>query len=315
MSGNIVLIQVLVLFILMAVGFFAGKKGMIGEAASKQMTQVLVNIISPCVIIVSFQQKFTGELVRGLLISAAAAAGVQAVGIFLGRVVFNNRWPQPYRKVLRFAATYCNAGFMGLPLLQSVIGSKGIIYGSVYIAVFNLFCWTHGVVLYQSDSGKKDGVSKARFLLNAVLNPNVFAILIGVFLFALSIRLPSPLYTAMHYINDLNTPLSMLIIGSKMTAVNFRAIPADRFLWPGVLMRNLAVPAVCAVLLHLAGLRGMVLTACLLQASCPVAGNTVIFAELFDSDTVFPSELMTVSTLLSVLTIPLMIALSSALPF
>lgn len=320
--------QVIILFLLMGVGYFSSKKGLIGDLCAKQLTKFLMNIVTPCVIIFSFRIKCTPGLLRGLLISAASAAGVHIFAILAGRVFFNKKYPVQYRNVLKFAAVYSNAGFMGLPLLQAVIGKNGIIYGSVYIAVFNIFVWTHGITLFKRISDGPGGSNWAGMIKKAVLNPNIFAIAIGLAVFALTQFADSAsgpvsggingfgnlIFGAMGYIYDLNTPLSMVVIGTRVAGVDLKTIFFEKRVWPGVILRNLAVPAVYILILRLLRIDGNMLYACVIQAACPVAGNTVLFAELCNTDTEFPSKLMTVSTLLSVVTIPLVLFLCTVKP-
>lgn len=309
MSLTVVCTQVLVLFLLMGVGYFAGKTGMIGDECVRQVTGLLLYIVSPCVIIVSFQIKYTPQLAEGLLISAACAAGIHIFAILIGKIVFHKKWPEAYRNILKFAVTYSNCGFIGLPMLQAVVGQKGLFYGSVYIAVFNLFAWTHGISLFRVESSGENRRFRKDYLKKAVLNPNLVAVAIGIFLFAFSLRLVQPVYNTMYAIYGLNTPLSMIVIGTRMTRLDFKKVFLNRYVWPGVLMRNFLIPFCFLIAMRLAGLRGILMTSCLIQSACPVAGNTVLFAELYNRDTEFPSELMSVSTLFSILSIPFILCL------
>lgn len=304
MAFQTVFFQVFILFLLMAVGFGAGKAKMLGEEGAKQLTSVLLSVVSPCVIIISFQMKFSKELVHGLIIAAVSAFVIHLLSILCGLLVFRRRFPEQQRKILRFAAVYSNSGFMGIPLLQAIIGPQGIFYGSAYLAVFNLFSWTHGVMVF---TGKTDRKS----VLKAIMNPNIIAVLIGLILFSLNIRIPSPFYDTLHYIYDLNTPLSMLVIGSMMTKLDFRSIFQDITIWPGILLRNLAMPLLLLFMLHMSGIHGVLLLACVIQASCPVAGNTVLFSEMYGGDTIYASKVMSLSTLFSIVSIPLVLCLAA----
>jgi predicted permease len=311
----VVLNQVLVLFILMAVGFFAYRFRMFGDEGIKQMTDLLLLIVSPCVVLYSFlHEKFTVAHVSGLIISAALAIGVHVFLIIFSQLIYRKNIPDNYRKVLKFAAIYSNSGFMGLPLISAVIGIEGIFYGSVYIAVFNMFMWTHGVILYRQNAESTHTSSK-KFIIKAVLNPNVFAIAIGLIFFFFFLKLPMQLDTSLNYIQILNTPLSMLIIGSLMGKANIKSLFKDIYILPGIFMRNFFIPFLFIVFLHFFKLTGSVYTACLLQVACPAAGATVLFAEKFGADVDFSGKLMTLSTLFSILSIPLIIFVNSVIKF
>lgn len=310
MSFLLVFNQVLVLFVLIAVGFFVAKSGMLSQPALEQLTSFVMLVVSPCVIISSLQVNYTPTLAHGLLTSALVTAGVMSVSIVLTTLLFRKRpRDNSYRAALRFASAYSNCGFMGLPLLKAIIGNDGLFYGAVFIAVFNLFAWTHGVALYRK-AGQAEGQG-ARMFLKGILNPNMVAVAIGIPLFLFSVHLPVQIFSPMSAIASLNTPLSMIVIGGVMSKIDLRYLFSDKYIWPGVLMRNLAIPLLFLLVMRVTGNMSHAWLACLIQIACPAAGNTVMFAELYGVDTAFPSKLMSVSTLLSIVTIPLVLLVAA----
>lgn len=302
--------QVLVLFILLACGYFLIKMGFVSEQFAKELTSFTCFIVAPCMAFSAFELKFSPQLMRGLLITVLSALGVHLAGIAVADIIFNKRVAKDAsrRSIMRFATVYSNCGFMGLPLLQTVVGPKGIFYGAAYIAVFNLLNWTHGMMLY---TGKTD----ARSVKTALVNPNVIAVFAGIILFCFSIKLPAPLHDSLKYISSLNTALSMIVIGTQIAKVNLRQIFSGAQMWLGTLLRNICIPFALMFALHFLGVRGPLLLGCILPAACPVAGNTVLFAELVGNDTAFPVRLMTLSTLLCIVTIPLIVAVDAYLNF
>ncbi|MDR3644873.1 MAG: AEC family transporter, partial [Clostridia bacterium] len=215
--------------------------------------------------------------------------------------IFGKRVPEGYRAILRYAVTYSNCGFMGLPLLKVLVGSSGVFYGTAYLAVFNLFIWTHGVLIFQSGQASKEN---RRLVLKALINPNVCAIAVGILFFFCSVQLPAQIFTPLNDIALVNAPLSLIAIGVMISQRNLSGIWREKYLWPVVALRNLLIPLAAVAALRLLGLHGAMLYACLIQVACPIAGNTALFAEMFGKDTVLPSKLIAVSTLLSIITIP-----------
>ncbi|MEC0182207.1 AEC family transporter [Paenibacillus peoriae] len=179
-------------------------------------------------------------------------------------------------------------------------GSNGLFYGSAYNSIYGLFIWTHGFLLY---SGKTDKKS----IMKAMLNPNIIASIIGLLLYCFSISLPSPIYLSVKYISQLNTALSMIVIGTTMTQISFSNLFTDLFSWIGVAMRNLVFPFALLFLLYALGVRGELLLCSLIPTACPVAGFSVLFSKLTGKDVVFPCKVMTLSTLASLITIPLIL--------
>jgi predicted permease len=296
-----VLDQVVIMFLLMATGYLVLKIGILNENSCKSLTRMLLLVVAPIVIVYSFQIKFNMSLLQGLLIAAASAAGAHFLGILLGYFVFNKHsTDDEHRTILRFSTVYSNCGFVGIPLLAAIIGTKGVFYASVYMAVFNIFTWTHGVALFSGKADKKN-------LLKLVLNPNIIAITIGILFFCLSVKIPFLIYDGMKYIFNMNTPLAMIVIGARMAQIDPRTLLTDHMVWPGVLMKNIIVPVLALFVLHFSGVSGVLLLACLIPIACPVAGNAVLIPDMFGVDTKFATKLMSLSTLFSVVSIPLLV--------
>jgi malate permease and related proteins len=302
--------QVFELFLLMGIGYALNKAKMIDDNGSSQLTQLLCYVISPGVILYAFQMKFSAGMFTNFLIVGGATVVVNVGSIIVSHSFFNKKTvPDPdKRSVLRFASVYSNCGFMGYPVLQALEGTNGLFYGSAFNSVFNLFVWTHGMLLY---SGKLDKKS----ILKAIANPNILALVVGILLFRFSIVLPGPVSTTVKYISQLNTPISMIVIGTAITKIPFKKIFTGGLLWVGVLIRNLVLPFIMLFLLHALGVKGELLLCCVVLSACPAAGLTVLFAKLTGKDEIFPGKLMTLSTILSLITLPLIVTVLKVLKF
>ncbi|MFA0816694.1 MAG: AEC family transporter [Anaerofustis sp.] len=310
MAVSTLLTQVFVLFLLMGVGYVLSKTGILNQTTSSQMTNVLCYLVFPCVILTSFQREFDSAMLTNLLIMCAITFAAHLIAILIAHSLFNRKSiPNGLeRSVLRFGSVYSNCGFMGFPLLEALVGSNGLFYGSAYNSIFALFAWTHGITLY---SGKLNKRSVRKILLN----PNILVSVIAILLYCFSVKLPQPIALTAKYIAQLNTPLSMIIIGTTMTQISFGKLFFGAKLWAGVAVRNLLVPFCMLFLLHLAGITGELLLSSMILVSAPVAGFTVLFAKLENRDTEFAAKLMTLSTVLSILTMPLAIGAISLLGY
>ena len=144
--------QVLVLFILISIGFLCGKKGIINDNAAKKMTDIILYVVTPCVMISAFQKDFSGDALIRVLIAAAAAIVILVLSTLLVRLAVRGK-DIDRKKVLRFAVIFSNCGFMSLPLQKELLGEEGWFYGSIFVAVFNVFVWTYG--LFDMSGDKK----------------------------------------------------------------------------------------------------------------------------------------------------------------
>ncbi len=308
MLNNIFIVagQVAILFILIAVGFVCGKTKLMAGGSAKILTDVVLYIATPCVMIQAFQRvKFSPELILNLGISAVCAVLIQALTIFVVRLVFRNK-NESRRKVMQFAVIFSNCGFMSLPLQQAILGDNGVFYGSVFVAVFNILVWSYGLV---DMSGDKKNLTLKRI----VLNPGVLGAFFACLFFFLQVSLPEIILTPISYLAGLNTPVPMLVIGYHLSQVNFLKALRDPGVYAVSALRLIAVPCVSLLLMSLCGVSGDILISCTIAASAPVAATTTMFATKFDRDVDLSVGLVSVTTVFSIVTMPVIIALSQTI--
>ena len=175
--------QVAVLFILIFVGFLLTKLSVIKEGGAKVMTDIVLYAVTPCVIINAFQREFDPSMLKGLLIALLCAFCVMLFSVLLAELLYRRQQIEK-AVVYKFAVLFSNCGFMALPLQEAVLGSDGVFYGAAYIAVFNIFMWTYGLITM---SGKKE----TKEIVKAVVNPGIIGTVIGVLFFVLQVSLPT----------------------------------------------------------------------------------------------------------------------------
>lgn len=299
MNNKIVINQVIILFIMMGTGFYARKRTFITDEGRKTMSDILINITCPLIIISSFKFDFSMELVNNILIVFIFSVISHIVLILLGKILYK-RYTGDKKAVLKFITIFSNCAFMGYPLLQALYGKMGIFYGSIFQLAFNVFLWTYGVSLI---SGKTD----RKALKKALVNPGIIAVLIGFSMFLLSIKLPVPIYNAIDMIGAMTVPLSMMIIGSNMADMKLK----DGFSKPEVyyvsFIRLIFIPFSTLIILKLIGLSDVVLGTCVIIQAMPAASMVAVIAENHKGDRQFASQCVFITTLLSLVTIPLIL--------
>ena len=299
-AGSVVS-QVVVMLLLIVTGFVLSRAKLVNDAGADQLVNILFYAVTPVVIVVSFSKvAFTPQSARSLLVMAVCALAAHAAGILLSWLVFQ-KWGGDSRSVLRAASVFSNCGFMSLPLAEGLLGANGVFLVSVYVAVHNLLIWTVGLRFF---TGGKMSLKKA------VLNPGVIGLLLGLPVFFFGIPLPGALAGGLGHIANLNTPLAMLVIGCYLAAASLRPEKGDGRMWTAIALRLAAVPLVCLLGFRLCGLTGDLLTACMIPASAPVAANVVMFAAKFGGDARLASRVIPISTIVSILTIPLLLTLA-----
>lgn len=297
--------QVIILFVLMGLGFALARFRVFDEHVSQKLTWLLCYIVMPCLILYSFQAPFSQARLHNFLEMFVITAGLHLLCIVLARLFLNGRTLRHTGRLaeMRAACVYPNCGFMGIPLISALQGSTGVFYGSVFITVNGIFAWSHGLMLF---SGQFDRTA----LKKSLTNPNILAAVVGLPMFLTGWHLPDALQQSLHYVANLNTALSMMIIGAAMSRIRFAGILSTQAGWLCLLLRNLLFPLICLLVMWWLGIEAELLLCALVLMACPVAGITVIFAQLTGRDTQFTGQTLTLSTLLSVLTLPLMLALA-----
>ncbi len=296
-----VLRQVVVLFILIFVGVILSKVNIINEKSIKSLTDITLTAVIPCVIIKSFIRKFDAKTLKYVLLSFLFAAIVHIIFILLAKLCIKDK-DEARKSVLRFGSIFGNCGFMSLPIQEAILGEKGVIYCASFIAIFNLFSWTYGIVLMSGD--KKEMSPKKVFI-----NPGVIGLIIGLLIFVSQIKVPQVVSLPIGYLAALNTPFPMLIIGYHLSKSNILSAVKDKKLLFASVCRVLLFPAVAVGVLLLIGVRGDLLLSMAISASSPVAAYTTMFSYKYGRATDLSVNMVAVSTLMSLFTMPVLSAL------
>lgn len=299
-----VILEVAVILILILVGYFTVKKGMFTKESLGSITSFLLYIVTPCLIVSSFLSAESGKLDGWTMLLAVVLPALSIVISIAVSYLFFRREPLGRRRVLRFSTVFCNVGFMGIPLVEGIVGSEGVLYGSFFIAVFNIFCWTYGYVMM--------GGGKVR-LKALLLNPGVIGIVIGLPLYLLDVPVPALFVEPVELISALNTPLAMIVVGGYIAQVKLRAFVSDLAVYKMAVLRLVVAPLLYLALVWLLRPDETLLMSTVIQAATPVAANCVLFAVQYGSDAELASKSVAVSTALSVVTIPLLTVLVQAL--
>jgi len=309
--------QSVILFILMATGFAAARMGVFNGDSKKSLSRLLVDFTLPALIIVSMQKPFTPDLRDQALRVLALSTVVYALSFPLAFLLTS-----PYKKaspkekgVHRFAVCFSNVGFMGFPIAQAILGKDSLFMVSVYNIPFQVLAFSAGILLITGNqaAGRKgrrdpDSAPSAKGFVKSVLklaNPAIISALLGFALFIFSIKIPSLLFTSMQLLGDTTTPLAMVLIGANLAATRLGSLFGNRRLWTTSAFRLALLPALVYLLAKAAGLQGLELSVPVLIAAMPVAANSSILATVYDGDADTASALVFLSTVLSLISIPL----------
>ena len=290
------------LFILIFIGFLCGKKGLLNQSTVKGMTDLVLYIVTPCVMITAFQREFSLRLLGNIAITALVAVLIMTSSILVSKLVFRDS-DESRKKVLQFAVVFSNCGFMSLPLQKAILGDDGWFYGSIFVAVFNLIVWTYGLV---DMSGDVKQLSVKRLLVN----PGIIGVIIALVIFICRIKLPNTLAQPCEYLSNLNTPVPMLIIGYYLSKADFKKAFTDVGTYIAIIVRLMLIPVCSLFVMKWLSIDSTILVTCIIAASAPTAATTTMFSAKFDRDVDTSVSVVAATTIVSIVTMPAVIGLA-----
>ena len=296
--------QVLILFILAGIGFALGKAEMIGEKFSRDGSQLVMYVVSPCMMVVAFQRSFEAEGFHNFCMALLLGLLIHAFGVVMAQLFFHKKTEKA--DDLRFSVVHSNCGFMGYPLQTALLGTIGVFYGSAFCTVFTLFVWTYGLV-------QMSGGRQALSLKTILLNPGILSVVVALALYLGNVSLPELILAPVTYLSQLNTPLPMIIVGYQLSQANLLAAFRGWDTWLAIFLRLIVTPAAAIGFCLLLHVDHAVAVAVVSAAAAPCAALLSIFSARYGRDTALASSLVAGETLLSALTMPLMVGLAVAL--
>lgn len=297
MNNDVVLKQILSLFLIILVGFYGRKKKIIDENLTKGLTKLLIEITTPLLILSSFSFSVNSSMKENLIKSF-----IYSLVIFIITPLFTKglfiKIDKRKKNILQFAMVFSNCGFMGFPIVESILGQEGVLYASIFNLFFNFFVWTYGVMLYTDTKDIKD-------LKTVFKSPAIIAVFIGLFFMTFSIQIPSVLLSTIKMVGGLTTPISMLIVGSLLATANLKLAIKDFTLYYSSIIKLLIIPGAMYFIGAIFHEKSIVMKCFILMQAMPAGAMTTIFAENFNKEKDYAVMVVSFSTALSVLTIPL----------
>ena len=291
--------QIVKMFIMMSAGYILYRNKTVNDDTTSRLSNILLTITTPCMIAGSFNQAFSVEKLQGLLVSFVLSIGIYTLNIILSNIMYPK-----HKQTEKFSFAFSNAGFLGIPLVTGLLGTEAVFYLAPFISLFYVYAWTYGVVLMSGDK-------KAVTLKKIIYNPCIWGMLIGIVIFLLPVKPFTPVMEAVSTLGAMTTPLAMIILGAYMAKTNLLSMFANLKAYQACIYRLILSPVVVIFLFKfLPSAYHEVRTVLLIAASAPVAVLAPIFAQMFDKDTDYGSQIVCLSTILCLITMPAMLMIS-----
>ena len=334
-----IIYNVALLFIMMIPGVLLKKLKMVPDGFGKGLSNLVLYIAQPALIFLAYVRDFDAEILRNSAYVFALSIVAHALFAVFAMLCFKGA-ADAQRRMLRFATIFSNAAFMGIPLISVVLEEAypgATLYASIYNITFNLFLWSLGVFICTSnrdtnadgvddykevsstkvnkndDNKVKDGSGS---ILKAIYHPVTIAAIIGLVFFILPINtyVPGLVTESLTMLKNLVAPLSMVVIGLRLADMKFDGVLKDKHMYLFLAMRHVILPLIIIAIIKLLSLCGInveyvVSMVVVILAATPAASSATMFAEKFDCDAQYVSRLVTISTIISIATMPLLLML------
>lgn len=286
-----------VLFLYMLVGFFGRKGGLFDDHVQDKLTDFVVLITLPCMIFESFHMPFSLEAFRQGATAMLASALMAFLSLGLGKVLYRS-FPVREKSILQYGTLVSNAGFAGLPLVSGAYGSEGLFLGSLFIIPTRILMWSAGISLF-TNTNSKDAIKKV------LLNPSIIAVELGIIRMVLQLSLPNFLDTAVDSMGACTSPVAMALVGAVLADVPIRTVFSPKAFYLAA-VRQILLPILCLAILTMLRASSLTTGVSVVLTGMPVGSTTAILAQKYGADASFGSKCVFISTLTSLITVPLL---------
>lgn len=288
-----------VLFLYMVAGVIARRMNILTDHTRNKLTDLMIYITLPCMIVDSFGIAFSMDsLVQasGALLTAAAMA---FLALFLGKFIYN-RFVPGERCIMQYGTLVTNSGFAGLPVVSGMYGAEGLMLGSMFIIPTRILMWSAGISLFS-----KEGSSTWEAIKKVAKHPSLIAVYVGLIRMFTQLPLPEFVDTAIDNIGGCTSPLAMMLVGAILSDVPLKNVLEAKILYL-ILVRQIAMPLVCLGALKLLGVDALTTGVSVILSGMPIGSTTAILAQKYGADAGFASKCVFLSTLSSLITVPIL---------
>ena len=295
--------SVFALFIMILLGVYGSRKKIITSEINKGLIDILIQIGLPFMIVNSFiftyDDTIKSNVIKTFYYSLIAYIIMIIISYLLLLPVKNHK-----KTILHFANVFTNTGYVGFPILYSIYGEEGIIYGSIFNMFFVIFVWTYGLMLFKGNFERKELKQEIK---NILLNPSIIGVFTGIIIMFFDIQLPNALTSSIKSIGNITGPLSMLIIGVILSNIKIRKHLRDWTIYYGIITKLVIIPIIIYFISLLTGDNSKAINTVTIMTAMPASAMTSIFAESFNKEKEYAAVLVSVTTLLSLITVPILL--------
>lgn len=301
MNINIIINQMLVLFMVMIVGYIANKKNILDSEMDKKLSSLILNITAPALIlssVVNRSQDGDPKLVLYVFILAIILYLIlPLIGILLTRIL---KVPKEDRNLYQFMTIFSNIGYMGFPVIQSIFGSDAVFFAAIVNLVFNVFCYSYGIYLISNSN-------KLSFNLKVLINPGIIVSVIAIIIYITNIKVLLIIKETASMIGPITTPLAMMLIGSSLAQIPIKEVFSEKRLYLYTFLKQIIIPMIFFVILKCFVTNELILGIIIIISAMPVGSIAIMFCNEYEGNVNLASKAIFITTLCSVITVPILV--------
>lgn len=299
MDLSVIVNGVISLFLIILVGVYAAKKRIITKEINKGLTNILLKITLPCLVVSSFIFDLSDELKDNIIRCFIYSPLVLIISIVISYILLI---PIKGEKkiIIQFANVFSNCGFIGFPIVFSIYGNEGVIYASIFNLFFTAFLWTYGVILFNGKMKRED-------IKKVLLNPAIVAVFIGLIIMIFGFDIPSVLSSTLDLVGNMTSPLSMIIVGVILGNAKIISYLKDKTIYYSAFLKLIIMPCILILISRLLKDTSLVIKTLIIVTAMTAAAMTSILAESFDKESEYSAVIVFITTLFSVITFPILL--------
>lgn len=305
MDIKVILMQMIQLFLVISLGYFLFKIKILDLDLNKRLTTLILSVTTPAMILSSVLSTTVTQSLNSILFVFLIGLAIYIIMPVLGWIIVKvMKVPLREQGLYIFMTVFSNIGFMGFPVMKAIFGSEAIFFTAIFNMIFNLFVFTVGIVIMNYGTGQKVKLDPKN-----LLSPGVIASIVALVIYFTGIKLPDILCSTITMVGDITTPLAMMLIGSTLANIPLKEVFCELRIYPYTIIKQVIVPVIAYPILSLIIADPLILGITLIMISMPVANSAVLFATQYDGDVTLAAKTVFMTTLLSIVTIPLIVAI------
>ena len=305
MDLQVIILQMIQLFLVIALGYGLLKIKILDVEFNKRLTSLLLSVTTPALIVSSVLsttlEKDISKIAFVFIVGVIIFIVLPILGFIIVKII---KVPTHQQGLYIFMTMFSNIGFMGFPVMKSIFGNEAVFLTAIFNMLFNLLVFTVGIVFMNYHS-----TEKIKMNARQLLSPGVISSLIALLIYLTEIQVPDVIASTITMVGDITTPIAMMLIGSTLATIPLKEVFNEIRVYPFTILKQIIIPIIAYPVLSFFIQDPLILGVSLIMIAMPVGNIAVLFATEYQKEVALAAKTVFMTTLLSIITIPVIVAL------